>query len=164
LAHTLLEASHLGEQARLLLRERFGARLGRRLGAEDGGRLAAHGWVLSGLVRSSCCRRVSTSFSRSIILSSRPTSSSSYFSSSTTSRNAAINSRVSSGGRKRDSDCSSTSLRCRPSSSDTASLACRILPDRSETNTGSGACLIKLSAYHRALSSSRMSRRMPIAP
>src|SRR6266478_256272 len=83
---------------------------------------------------------------------------------STTSRNAAVNSRVSSALMKRDSDCSSTSSVRNPSSVETASLACRILPSRSETNTGSGAFLIKLSAYARALSNSRMSRRMPMAP
>src|SRR5438552_2800970 len=65
---------------------------------------------------------------------------------------------------KRERDCSSTSSCRKPRSWETASLACRILPSRSETKTGSGAFLIKLSAYARALSSSRMSRRMPMAP
>src|SRR3989449_1577180 len=65
---------------------------------------------------------------------------------STTSRSAAVNSLVSSGLMKRDSDCSRSSSGRKPSSADTASLACRIFPSRSDTNTGSGACLIKLSA------------------
>src|SRR5207253_5804965 len=65
---------------------------------------------------------------------------------STTSRSAAVNSRVSSGLMKRDSDCSSTSSLRNPSSWDTASLACRILPSRSDTNTGSGALAIMMSA------------------
>src|SRR6059036_3840192 len=56
---------------------------------------------------------------------------------STTSRSAAVNSRVSSGLMKRESDCSSTSSWRNPSSWETASLAWRILPSRSETNTGS---------------------------
>src|SRR5205823_1190643 len=83
---------------------------------------------------------------------------------STTSRSAAVNSRVSSSLMKRESDCSTTSSRRKPRSSETASLASRIFPSRSETNTGSGAFLIRLSAYARALSSSRMSPRTPIAP
>ncbi len=83
---------------------------------------------------------------------------------STTSRSTAVNSRVSSSEMKRDSDCSSTSSRRKPSSSETASFASMILPSRSETNTGSGAFLIRFSAYARALSSSRMSRSTPIAP
>src|SRR5262245_47366923 len=82
----------------------------------------------------------------------------------TTSRSAAVNSRVSSGLINRESDCSITSSGRKPSNSDTASLAWRILPSRSETNTGSGANLMRLSAYARALSSSRISRRMPMAP
>ena len=65
---------------------------------------------------------------------------------STTSRRAAVNSRVSSALMKRESDCSSTSSWRKPSSCETASLAWRILPSRSETNTGSGAFLIRLSA------------------
>src|SRR5437879_939504 len=65
---------------------------------------------------------------------------------STTSRRAAVNSRVSWGLMKRESDCSRSSSGRKPRSVDTASLACRILPSRSETNTGSGAFLIKLSA------------------
>ena len=64
----------------------------------------------------------------------------------TTSCSAAVNSRVSSGLMNRDSDCSITSSGRNPSSSETASLAWRILPSRSETNTGSGANLIRLSA------------------
>ena len=64
----------------------------------------------------------------------------------TTSRRAAVNSRVSSGLMNRDSDCSITSSGRNPSSWTTASLAWRILPSRSETNTGSGAFLIRLSA------------------
>ena len=83
---------------------------------------------------------------------------------STTSRSAAVNSRVSSSSMKRETDCSSTSSRRRPSSSATASFASTIFPSRSETNTGSGAFLIRLSAYARALSSSRMSRSTPMAP
>src|SRR2546425_9761439 len=65
---------------------------------------------------------------------------------STTSRSAAVNSRVSSGLMKRDSDCSSSSSWRKPSRANTASLACRIFPSRSETKTGSGAFLIRLSA------------------
>src|SRR5262249_39013058 len=65
---------------------------------------------------------------------------------STTSRSAAVNSRVSSALMKRDSDCSTTSSRRKPSSWETASLACRILPSRSETNTGSGALAMMMSA------------------
>src|SRR5438093_848895 len=83
---------------------------------------------------------------------------------STTSRRATTNSCVSWGEMNRDSDCSISSSGRNPSSSEQASLTWRILPSRSETNTGSGAFLIRLSAYARALSSSRMSRRMPIAP
>src|SRR5438874_1387731 len=64
----------------------------------------------------------------------------------TTSRSAAVNSRVSSGLMKRESDCSSTSSVRKPRSVDTASLAWRILPSRSDTKTGSGAFLIRLSA------------------
>src|SRR2546427_11585864 len=47
---------------------------------------------------------------------------------------------------KRDSDCSSTSSWRNPSSCETASLACRILPSRSETKTGSGAFAMIMSA------------------
>src|SRR5205085_1221736 len=65
---------------------------------------------------------------------------------STTSRSAAVNSRVSFSLMKRESDCSTTSSRRKPSSSETASFASRIFPSRSETNTGSGAFLIRLSA------------------
>ncbi len=65
---------------------------------------------------------------------------------STTSRSAAVNSRVSSGLMKRESDCSSTSSWRNPSSCETASLACRILPSRSETKTGSGALAMIMSA------------------
>src|SRR2546430_5700991 len=64
----------------------------------------------------------------------------------TTSRSAAVNSRVSSALMKRESDCSRSSSGRNPSSAETASLACRIFPSRSETNTGSGAFLIRLSA------------------
>ena len=83
---------------------------------------------------------------------------------STTSRNAAMNSRVSSAEMMRDNDCSMTSSGRNPSSVNTASLAWRILPRKSLTKTGSGAFLIRLSAYARALSSSRMSRRIPMTP
>ncbi len=65
---------------------------------------------------------------------------------STTSRSAAVNSRVSSGLMKRESDCSSTSSWRNPRSWDTASLARKILPSRSETNTGSGALAMMMSA------------------
>src|SRR6266516_848739 len=65
---------------------------------------------------------------------------------STTSRRAAVNSRVSSSLMKRESDCSTTSSCRKPSSSETASFACRIFPSRSETNTGSGAFLMMMSA------------------
>src|SRR5437660_10876792 len=58
---------------------------------------------------------------------------------STTSRSAAVNSRVSSELMKRESDCSRSSSWRKPSRWETASLACKILPSRSETNTGSGA-------------------------
>src|SRR5438128_8321810 len=83
---------------------------------------------------------------------------------STTSRSAAMNSRVSSAEMMRDKDCSITSSGRNPRSSKTASLAWRIFPRRSLTKTGSGAFLIRLSAYARALSSSRMSRRIPMRP
>src|SRR5437879_681165 len=69
----------------------------------------------------------------------------------TTSRSAAVNSRVSSGLMKRESDCSRSSSGRKPRSADTASLACRILPSRSETNTGSGALAIMMPAYSGAL-------------
>ncbi len=65
---------------------------------------------------------------------------------STTSRNAAVNSRVSFALIKRDRDCSNTSSWRKPRSRETASLACRILPSRSETNTGSGAFAMMISA------------------
>src|SRR2546426_5561659 len=65
---------------------------------------------------------------------------------STTSRRAAKNSRVSAGEMMRERDCSISSSGRKPSRAKTASLACRIFPSRSETNTGSGAFLIKLSA------------------
>src|SRR5205807_1531988 len=65
---------------------------------------------------------------------------------STTSRRAAVNSRVSWGLMKRESDCSSTSSWRKPRSWETASLAWRIFPSRSETKTGSGAFLMRLSA------------------
>src|SRR5213594_1204686 len=65
---------------------------------------------------------------------------------STTSRSAARNARVSSGEMMRESDCSISSSGRKPRSAKTASFACRIFPSRSETNTGSGAFLIKLSA------------------
>src|SRR2546426_509918 len=64
----------------------------------------------------------------------------------TTSRSAAVNCRVSSGLMKRERDCSKSSSGRKPRSADTASLACKIFPSRSETNTGSGAFLIRLSA------------------
>jgi len=83
---------------------------------------------------------------------------------STTSRSAAMNSLVSSGEMMCDRDCSITSSGRNPSRAKTASFACRIFPRRSLTNTGSGAFLMRLSAYARALSSSRMSRRIPITP
>src|SRR3989454_211832 len=176
---------------------------------------ARHGaHTLPALGRPSSFRRLSSSFSRAIIFSSRPTTTSSNFSRSrifscsslldcsrsrttcsysrmsrkmpmapitlpsgsrraealrvvgitsplalrglrrafrvtpraTTSRSAAVNSRVSSGLMKRESDCSRTSSGRKPRRADTASLACRIFPSRSETNTGSGALAIKLSA------------------
>ena len=65
---------------------------------------------------------------------------------STTSRSAAKNSRVSAEEMMRESDCSMSSSGRKPRSAKTASLACRIFPSRSDTNTGSGAFLIKLSA------------------
>src|SRR5215510_7282569 len=46
----------------------------------------------------------------------------------------------------RETDCSSTSSRCRPSRRETASLASRILPSRSHTKTGSGALEMMRSA------------------
>ncbi len=64
----------------------------------------------------------------------------------TTSARAAMNSRVSSGLMNRESDCSSSSSWRKPSSSDTASLACRMRPSRSETNTGSGALAMMMLA------------------
>ena len=83
---------------------------------------------------------------------------------STTSRRAAMNSRVSSAEIMRDKDCSITSSGRNPNRSKTASFACRIFPRKSLTKTGSGAFLMRLSAYARALSSSRMSRRIPMTP
>src|SRR3989442_956850 len=83
---------------------------------------------------------------------------------STTSRSAAVNSRVSSGLMKRESDCSISSSGRKPRSAETASLACRIFPSRMERKTWSGGLLIKLSAESFELTSSRMSRRMPITP
>src|SRR5207245_1574608 len=83
---------------------------------------------------------------------------------STTYRRAATNSCVAWGEMNRDSDCSISSSGRNLSSSEHASLTWRIFPSRSDTNTGSGAFLIRLSAYARALSNSRMSRRMPMAP
>src|SRR6267143_4112022 len=65
---------------------------------------------------------------------------------STTSRSAAVNSRVSSGLMNRESDCSRTSSCRKPRSWETASLAWRILPSRSETKTGSGALAMMMSA------------------
>src|SRR2546423_3508589 len=47
---------------------------------------------------------------------------------------------------KRESDCSTTSSWRKPRSSETASFACRIFPSRSDTNTGSGAFLMMMSA------------------
>src|SRR6476620_4320566 len=47
---------------------------------------------------------------------------------------------------KRESDCSTTSSLRKPRSSETASLAWRIFPSRSETNTGSGAFAMMMSA------------------
>ena len=64
----------------------------------------------------------------------------------TTSRRAATNSRASSRLMNREIDCSSTSSRRRPSRRETASLASRILPSRSQTNTGSGALAMMMSA------------------
>ncbi len=72
---------------------------------------------------------------------------------STTSRSAAVNSRFSSGLMKRESDCSRSSSGRNPSSSETASLAWRILPSRSETNTGSGAFAMMMSASSEACGS-----------
>src|SRR3954454_13746327 len=68
---------------------------------------------------------------------------------STTSSSAAMNSRVSSGLMERERDCSTTSSFLKPSSSETASFAWRILPSRSETNTGSGAFAMMMSATSR---------------
>ena len=68
---------------------------------------------------------------------------------STTSRNAAVNSRASSVLMNRERDCSNTSSCRNPSRCDTASLAWRILPSRSETNTGSGALAMMISAASR---------------
>src|SRR6266436_1935563 len=47
---------------------------------------------------------------------------------------------------KRESDCTTTSSLRKPRSSETASLAWRIFPSRSETNTGSGAFAMMMSA------------------
>src|SRR6478609_1726880 len=47
---------------------------------------------------------------------------------------------------KRESDCSTTSSLRNPRSSETASFAWRIFPSRSETNTGSGAFAMMMSA------------------
>ena len=46
----------------------------------------------------------------------------------------------------RDNDCSRSSSGRKPRSSETASLAWRILPSRSDTNTGSGALAMMMSA------------------
>jgi hypothetical protein len=81
---------------------------------------------------------------------------------STTSFSAAVNSRVSSSEMKRDSDCSTTSSRRKPSSSETASFAWRILPSRSDTKTGSGAFAMMMSAA-RAPSVAAGARAPPFA-
>src|SRR5438876_8815 len=77
-ADTLLELVHPLEQARVGL-EDARLRRGLRTGAvrDLGG---GHAWFLSVFRRSSCWRRDSTSFSKAIILSSRPTTTSSNFS------------------------------------------------------------------------------------
>src|SRR5438552_6602474 len=83
---------------------------------------------------------------------------------STTSRTAATNSWVSGGLRKRETDCSRTSSRRRPSNCETAAFASRILPRRSQTKTGSGAFATMTSAARvlRTLSSRVESRpRLP---
>src|SRR5207245_5173447 len=76
-----LEPLHVLPQAGLGREETFDARLLRRpsLGVvrELGG---GHAWFLSAFIRSFCWRRDSTSFSKAIILSSRPTTTSSNFS------------------------------------------------------------------------------------
>src|SRR4051794_29541560 len=64
----------------------------------------------------------------------------------TTSRSAAVNSLVSSALMNLDRDCSTSSSGRKPRSWETASLAWRILPSRSETNTGSGAFAMMMSA------------------
>src|SRR5205814_422600 len=77
-ADTLLELVHPLEQARVGLED---ARLRRGLrtrAVRDLG--GGHAWFLSVFRRSSCWRRDSTSFSKAIILSSRPTTTSSNFS------------------------------------------------------------------------------------
>ena len=61
-------------------------------------------------------------------------------------RSAAMNSHVSSGEMMRDRDCSMSSSGRNPRRENTASLAWRILPSRSDTKTGSGAFLMRLSA------------------
>ena len=63
-----------------------------------------------------------------------------------------------------ETDCSTTSSVRKPSNWDTASFASVIFPSRSDTNIGSGAFSMSPTANARALSSSRMSRRMPMAP
>ena len=83
---------------------------------------------------------------------------------STISRSAATNSPASRELMNRDTDCSTTSSSRKPRRSETASLVCKIFPSRFVTNTGSGAFLIRLSAYRRASSSSRISRRIPMTP
>ena len=64
---------------------------------------------------------------------------------STTSRSASMNSRVSSGEMMRERDCSISSSARNPRRANTASLAWWVLPSRSDTNTGSGAFLMRLS-------------------
>src|SRR5205823_7589289 len=48
--------------------------------------------------------------------------------------------------RKRETDCSRTSSRRRPSNCETAAFASRIFPPRSQTKTGSGALATMTSA------------------
>ena len=65
---------------------------------------------------------------------------------STTSRSATMNSHVSSGEMIRERDCSISSSGRNPRRENTASFAWWIFPSRSDTNTGSGAFLMRLSA------------------
>src|SRR2546427_5864141 len=83
---------------------------------------------------------------------------------STTSRRAARNARVSSGEMMRDSDCSISSSGRKPRSAKTASLACKIFPSRSDTNTGSGVFFNDTAATEISSLSLRVALPISMAP